>query len=86
MSIYEAISSLENQYKAGALCTIVRSRGSTPRRDGSKMLVFEDGATTGTVGGGELEARVVTEALAARSEGRPRTLDYERWDPASGDP
>src|SRR5215472_9364987 len=35
-----------------ALVTIVRSTGSTPQRTGAKMLVFADGRTVGTIGGG----------------------------------
>ena len=32
--------------------TIVRASGSTPQRTGAKMLVFADGRTVGTIGGG----------------------------------
>ncbi len=35
-----------------ALVTIVRASGSTPQRAGAKMLVFADGRTVGTIGGG----------------------------------
>lgn len=69
-----------------ALCTITESHGSTPRHTGSKMLVFEDGSFTGTVGGGELEHRVLDEAWIAMSEGKPTKLHYSMTDPARGDP
>ena len=55
-----------------ALCTIVRSQGSTPRHTTSKMLVYPDGQIIGTVGGGELENRVHAEALQAMQERKPR--------------
>ncbi len=62
MSIYQALAELDERNGAGALCTVVRSMGSTPRRTGSKMLVYPDGKTMGSVGGGELENRVINEA------------------------
>jgi len=41
-----------------ALATVITSKGSAPRAAGAKMLVRADGTTTGTVGGGMLEAQV----------------------------
>lgn len=68
------------------LATVVRTRRSVPRRPGSKMLVFADGRTAGTVGGGELEHRVTLEAVEALAAGRPRLVSYSLVDPAEGDP
>ena len=36
------------------------------------MLVYADGSTVGTIGGGQLEHRVVADAVAAIEEGAPR--------------
>lgn len=47
----------------GILCTIVQTDGSTPRRTGAWMLVTPNGKTTGTIGGGTLEAATIREAL-----------------------
>jgi xanthine dehydrogenase accessory factor len=85
-SIYQAIAELENSGKSGALCTIVRSRGSTPRRSGSKMLVYADGNFIGTVGGGEVESRVIQEALDSLKSGSPKVLAYDMVNPKEGDP
>jgi len=74
------------QGESVALCIVVATRGSTPRRAGSKMLVYPDGRIVGTVGGGETEHRVVREALAALREGRPRLLHYRLVRPEQGDP
>lgn len=46
-----------------ALCTIVQTRGSTPRSVGARMLVFPDASISGSIGGGELEKTVIREAL-----------------------
>ena len=42
---------------AAVLCGIVASHGSTPRGAGAKMLILEDGAALGTIGGGAVELR-----------------------------
>lgn len=86
MTIFKALTELEEKNLPGVLCMVVRSQGSTPRRAGSKMLVYADGTIVGTVGGGELENRVIAEALQALSEGRPRMLEYNMNDPNRGDP
>ena len=85
-TIYQALSELEKNNSSAALCTVVRSEGSTPRHVGSKMLVYPDGTFIGTVGGGDLEHRVLDEAWMAISDGQPRTLKYSMVDPSRGDP
>lgn len=46
-----------------AVCTLVRTRGSTPQKAGAVMVVLRDGRTLGTIGGGCVEAEVRTRAL-----------------------
>lgn len=84
--IYKAIAELEEKNYIGALCTVVRSQGSTPRRSTSKMLVYPDGNFIGTVGGGEMESRVIGEAINAMQDGKARILEYSFTDPKRGDP
>jgi xanthine dehydrogenase accessory factor len=86
ISIYDKIQKLEKSGQSGILCTIVSTQGSTPRREGSKMLVYQDGKSSGTIGGGEMENRVIGEALEALSEGKPRLIKYSMVDPDRGDP
>ena len=85
-SIFQTIAESEGNNQAIALCTIVRTRGSTPRRVASKMLVFQTGEIQGSVGGGEIERRVISAALAALRDGRPVYLEYDMVDPSQGDP
>ena len=68
------------------LATVVETRRSVPRHAGTKMLIYPDGRLTGTVGGGEMESRVLEEAQAALDARRPRLLDYALLEPARGDP
>lgn len=51
-----------------ALVTVAATRGSVPRAAGAKMLVYLAGLTSGTIGGGKLEALVVEEALVCLRE------------------
>ena len=45
-----------------ALATVVERRGSAPRGPGARMLVWPDGRTLGTVGGGFVEGEVIRAA------------------------
>ncbi|HVP21462.1 MAG TPA: XdhC family protein [Anaerolineaceae bacterium] len=85
-SIYRAIVELIEKGEAGAVCSIIESSGSTPRHEGSKMLVYEDGRFIGTVGGGEVESRIYSEAQKAIQDGKSRLLRYSMVDPKQGDP
>ena len=85
-SVFQALAELEASNQAGVFCTIVRSQGSTPRGIGSKMIVYPDGTIIGTVGGGEVESRVIEEALDSLKDGTPRILPYSMVDPQRGDP
>lgn len=85
-SIYQALSEIEKNNHSAALCTVIGSEGSTPRHVGSKMLVYPDGTFIGTVGGGELESRVIKAAIESVKRGEPQTLEYSMVDPSRGDP
>lgn len=84
--IFEAIVEAERKGQPVVLATVVRARGSVPRHEGAKMLVYPDGSIWGSIGGGEMESWVIGEALAALREGRPRYVNYTLVNPAEGDP
>jgi xanthine dehydrogenase accessory factor len=50
------------------------------------MLVYPDGKFIGTVGGGELENRVIKAAKESIIDEQARTLAYNMSDPSRGDP
>lgn len=58
------------------LCVVIETTGSVPRRAGTKMLVFADGRTVGTVGGGSVEANSTEAALLALKDGQTRLVHY----------
>jgi len=84
-NIYQILSELESKGGRAALCTVIASHGSTPRSTGSKMLVYPDGRTLGSVGGGELENRVIQAALQSLQNGEAQRLEYNMSDPSQGD-
>jgi xanthine dehydrogenase accessory factor len=85
-SIYQALADSEVSGEQVALCTIIDSQGSTPRHEGSKMLVYADGRIIGSVGGGELENRVIKTAMATMQNGKAQRLSFSMVDPQNGDP
>lgn len=62
--------------KPAALCTVVETGGSTPRKTASKMLVFPDGSISGTIGGGAVEKDVIETALNALKTGKSELYRY----------
>jgi xanthine dehydrogenase accessory factor len=84
-TLYGMLAEIEEGGWSAALCTVVRSSGSTPRHATSKMLVHPDGRIQGSVGGGELESRVIAEALEAIRDGKARLVEYSLVDPSRGD-
>lgn len=75
--IYSSIANLEKENKSAVLCIIVDSQGSTPRKAGSKMLVFQDGSSQGTVGGGRIEYLVIDEAQKMIGQQQAKSLFYD---------
>jgi xanthine dehydrogenase accessory factor len=69
----QLIISRQHDGQRTALTTIIRTKGSTPCKAGTKMLVFPDGGTYGTIGGGCAEAEVKLKALSALDDGFPCT-------------
>lgn len=57
--------------------TVIRAQGSTPQRAGAKMLVFADGRTIGTIGGGCYENDAIGKARVALEDGRSQVVHYE---------
>lgn len=50
------------------LATITRQAGSTPRKAGARMLVYPDGSIIGTIGGGSMEAAMISRSVRALAD------------------
>lgn len=74
--LLDELVAARNERKSCALVTVASTKGSVPRAAGSKMLVYTDGKTSGTIGGGKFEALVIDEALAALPTRRPLLKTY----------
>ena len=72
--------------KPVVLATVVATKRSVPRRAGTKMLIYGDGALSGTVGGGDMESRVIEAAQESMRSGKTQMLTYSLLEPSRGDP
>ncbi|MEF3280694.1 MAG: XdhC/CoxI family protein [Elusimicrobiota bacterium] len=62
--------------KTVAVVTIISVSGSTPRDEGSKMLVYADGSICGTIGGGVLEKLAIDEALKCIKDRKNKKVSF----------
>ncbi len=74
--IYRTLVEIKDQGKRAALAIVVRTKGSTPRKTGAKMIVMEDGGILGTLGGGGLEKKIIEESLEALKEGKAKLTSF----------
>lgn len=74
-TILNKINELNSRGESFAVATIIRTKGSTPRKSGTKMLVTKEGATVGTIGGGCGERGIISEALEALKAGGSRLVE-----------
>lgn len=75
--VYEEISKLKTKGECAALATLIFTSGSTPREQGAKMLIRQDGSIFGSVGGSILEGQVREEAKNVIREGKPKLLSFD---------
>jgi xanthine dehydrogenase accessory factor len=74
--IFRAVVKAMDAGERTALVTIVSTSGSTPQRVGARMLVYEDGRTDGTIGGGCYENDACGKAREAIRLSRPQLARY----------
>lgn len=74
--IITAIHKLIGEKTDVVLATIVASDGSTPRSAGSKMAVLPDGSIIDTIGGGQVENRVIKTAMEIFDSSKFMLKDY----------
>ncbi|MGI9584182.1 MAG: XdhC family protein [Acidimicrobiia bacterium] len=84
--VFPDLSTAVGEGRSVVLATIVETEGSVPRHPGTKMLVYPDGSTTGTIGGGKVELAIRDDALGVLADGRPAVRRYDLHDPEQGDP
>ena len=78
--VFKAVTETLSRGNSAALVTIIRTEGSTPQRVGAKMLVFADGRTVGTIGGGGYENDAFWKARKSLETRRSQVVRYELAD------
>src|SRR2546426_9753984 len=78
--VFAAVAEALERGEAAALVTIVAAHGSTPQRVGAKMLVFADGRTIGTIGGGCYENDALWKAKESLRTRKPQLVSYDLSD------
>jgi xanthine dehydrogenase accessory factor len=73
--VTERIGARERR-KPFAVVTIAATTGSVPRAAGSKMFVYADGGSSGTIGGGKFESLVIADTVAAMRAKKPVLKTY----------
>lgn len=65
------LAHLGDIHPEAAVATIITTSGSTPRKEGSQMIISRSGQIIGTIGGGSGEEIVRHEALKVIEQGHP---------------
>ena len=79
--LFTDLEKLAKVEKRVAMATLVGTRGTSPKREGAKMWVGEEGRILGSVTiGGCVDARVIEDAEKALASSQPRLLQVDLGD------
>jgi xanthine dehydrogenase accessory factor len=79
--LFTDLEKLARVEKRIAMATLVVTRGTSPKREGAKMWIGEEGRILGSVTiGGCVDARVITDAETALATSQPRLLQVDLGD------
>src|SRR5215467_10230468 len=79
--LFEHIEKLRSAEPRVAVATLVNTRGTTPRKEGAKMVVGEGGRILGSVTiGGCVDAQVIEESATVLGQNAPRLLELDLGD------
>lgn len=75
--ILQTLEKLRERGEKAALATVVRTSGSTYRKEGAKMIISESGEMVGSISAGCLENDVREIAPEVIKSGQPKLLRYD---------
>jgi len=79
--LFTDLEKLAKVEKRVAMATLVGTRGTSPKREGAKMWIGEEGRILGSVTiGGCVDARVIADAETALATSQPRLLQVDLGD------
>ena len=85
-TVFSKAEEIKNTNLRAAVCIVVETKGSTPRKAGSKMIVYEDGSIFGSIGGGTVEKEVAEKTLELIALGKPVKCSLKTtWGCIAGD-
>ena len=76
ISFYARAAELLSSGEEFTVVDLLETRGSVPQEERAKLIVHPDGRTEGTLGGGDLEARAIADALRLE-RGEVKVVDYD---------
>ena len=74
--LIKALKAAQKGQKYAFATVVEATKKGTPRKSGAKMVVLEDGAIFGSIGGGRNEMAVQKECLKAIRSGKPALITY----------
>jgi len=74
--LYKALKASQKGRQYAFATIIEATLKGTPRKMGAKMIVFDDGTSYGTIGGGRNEKAAIAQCLQAIQKKKPVTVTY----------
>lgn len=73
--VVKLADAIQNKQPA-VMVTVIEVKGASPAKVGAQIVLLEDGTTSGTVGGGNLESAILADARRAMLDGKPLLKHY----------
>jgi xanthine dehydrogenase accessory factor len=77
LDIYQELVNIAARGERAVLATVISSRGSVPRKAGTKMIIKRDGTLVGSIGGGNVELAVHEKALEVMKSCKPQMMHFD---------
>jgi len=75
-NIWQKIQEAIDHHRPCVLATLIGVKGSTPQSGAARMLIYGDGSSVGTIGGGAFEHEVKKMAVSIFNSGRTRRFSF----------
>lgn len=76
-ALHRRIAELLQSRAEFVVAAILETKGSSPQKPGTRMIIHRDGSFEFTIGGGTFEAEVIRDGLAAFSSDIPLVREYK---------
>ena len=74
--LIEDVIKAKDKYDSLAVATIIDAKSSAPRDVGTSMIIYPDGDTNGTIGGGNQEKEIIEKAVELLKEGKSGRISF----------